>query len=289
MHPIQESNIAAFRADLHCHSFCSDGSNSPIELVDLALEKGLQGLSITDHDTIEAYQTAVPYAKEKGLLLGMGVEFSCTHKKESVHVLAYDFQLDHPDFLVYCKRQQDKRALRNLMILEKLRRLSLVIEESEILLHSPKSKVFGRPHIALVMVNKGYVRTIQEAFQLYLGDRKCCFVPGATFPVLEAVAVIHKAGGKVFLAHPHFYREGDFVKELLLLGFDGIECYYGRSLPYKQERWLETARNRGLLVSGGSDFHGVAKPHLELGCSYVSFDLFSMIFTSLVRLDGQKG
>ena len=129
------------------------------------------------------------------------------------------------------------------------------------------------------MVKKGYVRSIQEAFRLYIGDQRCCFVAGEPFSVEEALSIIHAAGGKAFLAHPHLYSDRSIAEEILSLGFDGLECYYGRSLHYKGKQWLKVAEEKGLLVSGGSDFHFPSNEKAPLGSSYVSKELFSMIFT----------
>lgn len=269
----------SFRADLHCHSSCSDGSMSPEELIDLAIESGLQGLSITDHDTLEAYKKAVPYAKEKGLLLGTGVELSCEYKKKSVHILAYDFFLEDEGLVCYCLRQQQKRRKRNKEILERLKRLRMIITEEEVMSAHPDVFSIGRPHIAAVMMKKGYVRSIQEAFQLYLADGACCFIRGEIFSVEEALSIVKKAGGKAFLAHPQIYSDAGFVKEILSLGFDGLECFYGK-FSYRYEKlWLRIAKESKLMISGGSDFHGSIKPQLFLGCSYVNFEVFSSIFT----------
>ena len=269
--------IDPFRGDLHCHSNCSDGAFSPEELIDSAIEIGLSALSITDHDTIDAYEVAACYAKKKGLILGTGVELSCEYKKKSAHVLAYDFSLKDPGLLAYCDRLQKKRERRNKDILDRLRRLRIIIEEEELIADYPDASI-GRPHIAALMVKKGYVRSLQEAFRLYIGDQRCCFVAGEPFPVAEALSVIHKASGKAFLAHPHLYSDRSIVEDILSLGFDGLECYYGRSPLYKGGVWLKVAEKKGLLVSGGSDFHSLANERASLGSSYVGKDLFSEIF-----------
>lgn len=281
MHPLSDRAVSDFKADLHCHTTCSDGSLDPKEMIDLAVEIGLSALSITDHDTIDAYKVAIPYAKEKGLLLGTGIEFSCEYKKQSIHVLGYGFSLEDETFSKYCLRQQEKRLHRNREILEKLQRLHIAVEEKDLVLLHEKASTLGRPHIAAVMVSKGYVRSIQEAFQLYLGDDKRCFVPGEPFPVAEAIDVIHKAGGKAFIAHPHLYQNSHLIKEVISLPFDGIECYYGRSHPDKVKRWKKMAQHKGLLISGGSDFHGKAKPHIPLGASWVDLAIFESIFSTL--------
>ena len=251
---------------------------NPKDLIDLAIKIGLSALAITDHDTVDAYKIAAPYAREKNFCLGTGVEFSCEFKSQSVHVLGYDFSLDSPGFLSYCARQQDKRVHRNLEILEKLQSLKIKISKEDLFLSQENASTTGRPHIAAAMVRKGYVKSIQEAFQLYLGDNKSCFVPGVPFPVEEALLVIHEAGGKAFVAHPHLYPDSSIIRAVLTLPFDGIECYYGRSSPDRTRRWRKIAQQKGLLMSGGSDFHGEAKPHISLGCTYVGKEVFSAIF-----------
>lgn len=280
MHSIPNTDLglSSFRADLHCHSTCSDGSLDPCALIDLALQVGLQGLVITDHDTIDAYQTAAAYAREKKLLLGTGVEFSCEFKKQSIHVLGYDFSLEHAPFLTYCKRQQEKRMHRNRAILRKLQMRNMRLEENELLSIHENASTIGRPHIASLMVSKGYVKSVQEAFQLYLGDEKSCFVAGEPFPVAEAIAVIQEAGGKAFLAHPHLYSNDSVTREVLSLPFQGIECHYGKTPIERMKSWVKIAKHKDLLISGGSDFHGDAKPQVLLGSSWVGRDVFFSIF-----------
>lgn len=252
---------------------------TPKELIDLAVENKLSALSITDHDTVLAYQEAIPYAKSKGIILGTGVEFSCEYKRKSVHVLGYDFNVDQAEFLQYCKNHQERRKERNQKILDRLRRLSIIIKEEELLARCPVETTLGRPHIASIMVEKGHVHSIQQAFKRYLGDTACCYVAGHPFAVKEAVEVILQAGGKAFLAHPHLYSDVSFVREILQIGFQGIECYYGRGYHPLEKTWLQIAKEMGVLVSGGSDFHGSAKPQIMLGNSYVDYATFSAIFT----------
>lgn len=278
MHSVSDSHLDAFRADLHCHTTYSDGSVDPKNLIELAIKMGLNAIAITDHDTVDAYKIAVPHAKKHNFLLGTGVEFSCEFKKQSIHVLGYDFSLQNEMFLTYCLRQQEKRLRRNRDILDKLRHFQMAIEESELLEIHHKASTLGRPHIAAVMVLKGYVKSIQEAFQLYLGDDRSCFVPGSPFPVEEALAVIRQAGGKSFIAHPHLYQNSHLIREVINLPFNGIECHYGRSHPDKMKRWQKIAKHKKLLISGGSDFHGEAKPHISLGSSWVNREVFFSIF-----------
>ncbi len=278
MHTLPDGQVDSFRADLHCHSTFSDGSLTPEEIVSLASSLGLGALVITDHDTIDGYAAAEAVAKKTGLLLGTGVELSCLHHAFSVHILGYDFLPDHPSLQAYCTKQQERRNRRNLAILEKLCRLQMVVEEKELKKEISPAHVIGRPHIAKVLVDKGYVKSVREAFSLYLGDGKSCYVPGESSSVEEGVAIIHEAKGKAFIAHPHLFLSGTVVRELMEFSFDGIECYYARGSKEKERRWLKFAHERNLLISGGSDFHGDTKPHIPLGCSFVNKEAFLKIF-----------
>lgn len=267
-----------FRADLHCHTNFSDGTLSPIELLDLAKKLELSGLAITDHDTIDAYASAVPAAKERGILLGTGIEFSCMHKEMSVHLLGYDFLLDSSELREFCQKHQSRRADRNRQILAKLSRLGFHIREEEL---GNQKRTIGRPHIAQLMVEKGYVGSIKEAFISYLGEGKCCYAPGASFSVKETIELIHRAKGKAFLAHPHMLEGAKKIRDLLSLPFDGIECHYAKFPPEKERKWIDLAKEKKLLISGGSDFHGAIKDYIPLGCSWVDEATFHTIFQHL--------
>ncbi len=266
-----------FRADLHCHSYYSDGTLSPEALIHLAKSLGLSGLSITDHDTIAAYKEAIPAAKAAGILLGAGVEFSCTFEKMSVHILGYDFDLNAPEITSFCSKHKERRYLRNRRILKKLAAIKFPIEETELEALENTGKVIGRPHIAELMVAKGYVKNSKEAFERYIGDGRIAYDSTESFSVEESIAVIHAAHGKAFVAHPHLLV-GGWIHRLLDLPFDGIECYYARCQPDQIKRWLKVAQKKQLLVSGGSDFHGGSKPGITLGVSWVDETLFHQIF-----------
>lgn len=258
-------------ADLHCHSNCSDGTFSPAELVLHAKKIGLQGLSITDHDTIDAYRTAIPIAQKLGIRLGSGVEFSCQFQGISIHLLGYDFSLKASDVHDLCIRHQKRREDRNRAILEKLKQHQMEIDYEEL----QGTHTIGRPHIAQLMVDKGYVKNIREAFNLYIGEGKKCYVAGEPFLVEEALEVLHKAHGKVFIAHPQLLPSEFPLDELLKLPFDGVECYYAK---LHKKSWIEIAQSKKWLMSGGSDFHGTVKPENELGCSGVDQATFDAIF-----------
>ncbi len=266
-----------FRADLHCHSTCSDGSHTPIELLHLAKQLGLSALSITDHDSVSAYDEPLfQEAKKLDITVGTGVEFSCEVDEISVHVLGYDFSLSHQEIWEFCQKHKERRKIRYQAILQKLREKKVFLEEDVPGL--PDS--VGRPHIAEQMVKKGYVKSIQEAFHHYLGEGKSCYVKGCAFSIEETIVLIRKCGGKAFLAHPHLFPTTKISKKILEMPFDGIECYYSRCSVNKELVWLSVAKKKNWLISGGSDFHGIFKPNILLGCSWVDQAHFQKIFNA---------
>lgn len=274
-----------FRADLHCHSTYSDGTLTPIEIIQLASQQGLRGLSITDHDTIEAYQTGLEAAKQYQIALISGAEFSAVHQGTSIHVLAYSFPTSSLIIKDFCDKHVRRRAQRNLDILTLLNAHGIVISEKDIQSHHPDtpSHTIGRPHIALAMLNKGYVRSIQEAFNRYIGENKPCYSPGGYFTVEETIDLIHQAKGLAVIAHPHLINNAAILKDLLAMNFDGIEGYYARFPVSQHARWIKIGEQRGWFITGGSDFHGDIKPTIPLGSAWVGEDTFNILYDHFIR------
>lgn len=267
-----------FRADLHCHTTCSDGSLTPIEIVNLAMQVGLKGLAITDHDSIQSYAQALPEAEKIGLEMISGIEFSAMHHASSVHILGYSFSVGHPAITEFCLKHQQRRESRNQAILERLAANGMPVSQEEMLEWSLGSaSTVGRPHIAQAMIKKGYVSTVQEAFKMYIGEGKPCYARGGSYSVEETIAVIHQAKGFAIIAHPHLIKEQKLVEQLVNLNFDGLEGYYALFYPSQNERWLKMAARKGWLVTGGSDFHGAIKPGIPLGASWVGEDTFRFL------------
>lgn len=264
-------------ADLHCHSQASDGTLTPADLVRLAKESGLHGLCITDHDTTAAYVEAIPIAQSIGLHLGAGVEFSCVFEGYDVHLLGYDFELSSIAIEALCQRHYRRRQDRNLKMLEKLREEGMDITSEELEAQGKGDSV-GRLHIAQAMLEKKYVSSIKEAFHLYLGEGKRCYVRGDSLSVDETIEAIHSAHGKVFVAHPHLLASSFPIERLLEHPFDGIECFYSKTSKKSADRWAGIAYKNGWIMSGGSDFHGSVKPDIPLGCKGVDQSTFYQIF-----------
>ncbi|MEX0962330.1 MAG: PHP domain-containing protein [Simkaniaceae bacterium] len=265
--------MSEFRADLHTHSTASDGTYSPAQLIELAKERGLQGISITDHDTLAGYDSALfELADRLGICLLIGVEFSSFHRNEPVHILGYALDLKNPALSELVLRHQKRREKRNRLMIDKLRKEGFDLSYDEL----EGGASIGRPHIANLMVKKGYVSEINEAFKRYLGNGKKAYVNVDPISISETIDIIHSAKGKAFLAHPHLMK-GSSVKEVLKYSFDGMECYYARFQIDYEKRYIKMAKERRLLISGGSDFHGDNKLYNPLGASWTDEESFNLI------------
>lgn len=266
-----------FRADMHCHSTCSDGSATPLELIDLACKIGLKGLSITDHDTIEAYHEAMPAAFAKQLPLIPGLELSAVHKNVSIHILAYSFRLDSLPINDFCRQQREMREERNRLILDLLAKHDMPLSVDDFPVDHLSSYSVGRPHIALAMMKNGYVKSVQQAFHEHIGEGKPSYAPGNRVTVEETLEIIHQAQGLAVIAHPHLISHVAVLRDLLSMNFDGIEGYYARFPKSEQERWIKIGARKGWLITGGSDYHGEIKPGIALGSSWVGEDIFNAL------------
>jgi predicted metal-dependent phosphoesterase TrpH len=177
--------------------------------------------------------------------------------------------------------------VRNREILKKLREQGCPLEESDIIDSDDETRAFGRVHIALALLRKGYISDPIEAFKRYIGNDRSCYVSGEKCSVAQGVEAIKRAKGKAVLAHPHIIKSKPLVRKLLELPFDGLEAYYGRFSAAENEQWVEQAVKRGLFVTGGSDFHGLAKPDVSLGVAFApetTFELLLSHFNELSRL-----
>lgn len=276
-----------FRADLHSHTIFSDGSDSPEKLIDLASMKGLKGLSITDHDTTKAYERAFRYASEKKFPLVSGVEFSAYFRQESIHILCYAFPLNSRPIQALCEKHILRRKERNQKILEKLKRLNIDIDEKDIP-QTTLEGVIGRPHIAIALIKKGVVATMRDAFQKYLGEGKAAYEEGEKISVEETLQYIKEGKGKAVIAHPQLIIRKRLLKDLLEMPFDGVEGYYA-NIPFQEDEiFIKKAKEKGWLITGGSDYHGSIKPNIQLGSSWVNEETFNKLYNHFLSVS-EKG
>lgn len=257
--------------DLHTHTTASDGLHAPTENVHMALKAGLSGLAITDHDTVAGIEEALKEGKKNGIIVVPGVEISTVAGGQDIHILGYYIDYNHKKLLERLKQLRETRDRRNDMMLERLQELGFNITIEEVRSGigrdqkgNSSDETIGRPHIADVMVKKGYVSSMKEAFYIYLGRDGKAYVNPPRIEPLQAVEWIHDAGGRAVIAHPGLYRDDALVEELIRAGLegdgsqkiDGIEVYHSDHLPEDEARYLKLAHKYNLLITAGSDFHG---------------------------------
>jgi predicted metal-dependent phosphoesterase TrpH len=272
--------------DLHTHSTASDGTFSPRELVYLAKKVGLKGLALTDHDTIDGLPQAYQTAKEEGLPFLCGVEISVKFDGPGhFHLLGYF--LEPPEELKeVLDRLKAARAERNKRMVEKLRELGIDITLDE--LQSIASGEIGRPHFAYLLVKKGYVKSIEEAFERYLKKGAPAYYPKALLTEEEAISAIKKAKGIPVLAHPITLKLSDealksYLIRLKELGLMGVEVYYSEHTKEYTKFLERLADELSLIKTGGSDFHGQNKPDIKLGLGFGNLSVPDECFYELKR------
>lgn len=258
--------------DLHTHSNKSDGSFSPAELVDYAVEKALSAIALTDHDTVDGIEEALRAAEGKGIEVIPGIEFSSEYEGQDIHIVG--LYIDHRSdyFRNRLVHFVNGRKLRNEEMCRRLTAMGMPIDYEELVKKYPGS-VITRGHMARYLLEQGYTKSIKEAFDRYIGDGKPCFVPRKKISPMRAVEIILKAGGFPILAHPLLYHMGrERLEELVIrlkeVGLQGLEAVYSTHTPSDERRMRELALKYDLCISGGSDFHGAAKPGLDLAVGY---------------------
>lgn len=266
--------------DLHTHTAKSDGSYTPAALVDYAVLKNLAAVAVTDHDTVEGLDEALSRAaflKEKGLPsveVVPGIEFSTNYEKQDVHIVGLYISYNSDTFQKALDNFVNSRITRNIKMCENLREAGIDISYEKLQALYPGA-VITRAHYAAYLLNHGYVKSQHDAFAMYLGDHTKYFVPREKVTPCQAVELILKAEGVPVLAHPPLYHMGNdrldaltaSLKEAGLMGIESFYCTYNNQ---DIRDMMRLADKYGLLLSGGSDFHGINKPGLDLGCGYGS-------------------
>ncbi len=272
--------------DLHTHSNKSDGSMNPADLVDYAVKKRLSAIALTDHDTIDGLDEALSRAKELSELRKAsggksgadievipGIEFSTEYEKKDVHILGLYIDYNVPAFQERLRRFVDSRINRNIRMCDKLREEAGMDITWEKLQEEFPDAVITRAHYARYMLSHGYIKTLSEAFERYIGDGCKYFIPREKVTPVQAVKLILDVGGIPVLAHPTLYHLGEekldkLTSELKNAGLTGIEAIYSTYDAQDEQQIRRLAEKYDLCISGGSDFHGACKPGLELGTGY---------------------
>lgn len=243
------------KADLHIHTIASDGHSTPEQIIKNAKKHKLDIISITDHDTIRGYQKAVDVAKEYDVKLLPGIEITSDFNGRECHLLGYCFNPEDPGIKKLLVRHYHSRLERGKWIVDELSKQGLDIDIEEVKAEANGSNI-GRPHIASVLVDKGYVASFKEAFIRYLSDQSLGTIYNEYYSHQEVIDTVKEAGGAVVVAHPGNLYSEDQLKELVDAGIDGIEFIHP-SHDYDKQKQIEAfADKHNLLKTGGSDFHG---------------------------------
>ena len=283
--------------DLHIHSTASDGSFTPAEIIDHAQKLNLAAIAITDHDSIDGSREALRIGIPPSLNFLTGVEISAAHPpffpgSGSFHILGYDIHLDNRDLNQALSKLQAARKNRNPSILKRLNKLGFQISLDEVNQEVGEGQL-GRPHIAYAMVKKGFVTSIDEAFDKYLGTRGPAYVDKYRIECEQAIQIIRAAGGVPVLAHPALLDiENDqkldaLLQNLMKIGLAGIEVYYPEHSPQQIRQYTELARKYGLLMTGGTDFHGTITPQIKMGSGKGSLFIPYLLYEKLLGARAQ--
>ena len=248
-------------ADMHTHTQASDGMNTPTENVQLAAAAGLSALAITDHDTVAGVAEALAAGEQYGVTIIPGVEISTMEEDKDIHILGYYMNIEDPVFLERLAGLRQIRDTRNEMILAKLRELGVEITMEDVLKQLGRELMpdesIGRPHMADTLVAKGYAEDMRDAFNKYLAQDAAAYVSPPRIRPHEAAQWIIEAGGVPVMAHPGIYGDDDLVARILDQSeLAGLEVCHSDHSPADEQRYLQFASQRGLIITGGSDYHG---------------------------------
>lgn len=255
--------------DLHAHTIASDGTLSPRELVAEAARRGVRVLAITDHDSTDGLAEAIEEAlRWRPLEIVPGIEINCDVEGAEIHVLGYYMDHEAPWFRAFCREQREERRARVHRLAERLASLGMPIDPEEVFALVQEGSA-GRPHVAQVMVRRGYVKSVGEAFDRYLATGKPGHVARKGLAPEDAVRLLRRAGGVPVLAHPGLAGRDEMIPSLIAAGLMGIEAYYNEHSAAQTAGYVEICRQHGLVATGGSDFHGPRVRAAVLGTPHV--------------------
>lgn len=260
-------------ADLHIHTHYSDGTLSPQEVVHEAVNCGLGCISITDHDTLEGLKPARLTARPLDVEVIAGIELSSEMDGKDIHILGYFFSEIGGCLIEELAKMRDARVERIKEMIRKLKDLGIGDISFEEVLSSTKSKALGRPHLAELLLQKGHVGSAAEAFEKYLGESSPAYVGKFKQTAGEAIKLIKRSGGLAVLAHPAVTNRDELIAGFVAAGLDGLEVYHPRHSSTTVKYYEGIAQKYKLLMTGGSDAHGQAKPDTFIGKTRIPYDL----------------
>lgn len=270
-------------ADLHLHTTFSDGTTAPQQLVAESIKAGLAAVAVVDHDTVEGIAPCIAAAAGIDLEIVPGIEFSVEHEGLEIHILGYYIDHQNAELVEKLAVLKQNRIERVRAMCRKLNELAMCIEPEEVFALAHEGTV-GRLHVARVLLKHGYVGSTGEAFQRFIGDKGPAFVLGFRFSPADAISLIKRCSGVPVLAHPYFIRDDAVIHAMIASGVRGLEVYYPEHTQSMINFYLELCRTNDLLVTGGSDYHGKAKPDVKIGCIKIPYELVERLRSEAVRI-----
>lgn len=264
------------KADLHVHTTASDGTLTPAQLVARARDRGVDVLAIADHDTVAGIPEAANAASAASITLVPAVELSAVADGRDAHILGYFVDVADADLLSHLADLRDARSRRAETMVSALRDAGYDISLDDVLALSAGGAV-GRSHIARALVGRGHAESVRDAFERLIGHGRAFYVPKDVRTPAEIIGIIRAAGGLPVLAHPGVSRLESAIPSLLETGLGGIEAYHADHSPEQRELFANTAKEAGLLVTGGTDFHGPHAPNPDVGACDVPEDAVSAL------------
>lgn len=252
------------RFDLHLHTTASDGHLTPLQLIDRAGELGLDAIAVTDHDSVEAVAEVCDLGAARGITVVPGVELSASHDGRDIHILGYFVEPTDSDLLARLRMLREARMERARAMVDALAAEGYMVPLDEVLDLAAGGAV-GRSHVARALVARGHAQDVADAFQRLIGRGRPFYVPKPVSSPLEVLQTVRDAGGVAVLAHPGVTRVDELIPELVASGLRGLEAYHGEHSEADRLRYASMAEESGLLVTGGSDYHGPSSPGVDMG------------------------
>ena len=274
-------------ADLHLHTLFSDGTYTPEELVLQAQQNGLAAIAVTDHDTVEGCARAAAACAKVGIDFIPGSELTSEHRDVEVHILAYFVDTTNSDLLTEMAKFQSVRQNRIREMCAALNQLGIGLQ-AEAVFALANCQSPGRPHVARALVRGKYCGSMDEAFDRFLKKDRPAFVPKFKMSCGHAIELIHKAGGLAVMAHPILNRTDEIIPEVVDTGLDGIECFHTKQNATASQRYMDIAKKYNLLITGGSDCHGMSKGRPLIGTVKLPYEHVERLFTAKKSADERR-
>lgn len=275
-------------ADLHLHTYFSDGTYTPEELAGHAHRCGFKAIALTDHDTMEGCPRAAAACQSLGVEFIPASELTCEHDGHELHLLGYYLDSENPHLAADLAKFQEVRQGRIHEMVGRLNRLGIPLK-AEAVFALANCRSPGRPHVARALVQGGWCSNLDEAFERFLKKGKPAWVPKFKISAMDAIALIHEAGGLAVMAHPGLNHCDELIPALVEAKLDGLECFHSKHSTQATQRYLEIADRHRLLVTGGSDCHGMSKGKPLIGSIKVPYECVERLRQAMLKRAGDRG